>query len=285
MIKTESKTRTGKATNQSRAYELWKELNVAGATFHVYGTSENPLFSACDIANINNGNICEFMDSLEDTERKLIYVPNEKGRYSAVWAITMSGLERVMNSGYISDGDVYLNGIRASLGDDQQKYTITEMLNNPEFMISMLNKLKETQGELERVSAINKEVHEVNKELLVECKARDKKISELEPKAEYYDKVLSCKDAISISVIAKEYGKSATWLNNWLHKHNVQYKLDGLWVLYARYADKGYTCTKTTSVTDEFGNTHSKIHTYWTEAGREFIFKKLKKAGIEPISK
>ena len=285
MIKTKSKTKTAKAENQSKAYELLRELTVAGATFHVYGTSENPLFSAYDIANINNGNICEFMDALEDSERMLIYVPNEKGRYSAVWAVTMSGFEKVMNSGYISNGTVYLNEIRASLGLDQQKYTITEMLNNPEFMISMLNKLKETQDELQRIRAINKEVHEVNKGLVAECKARDRKISELEPKADYYDKILSCENAISISVIAKEYGKSVAWLNNWLHKHNIQYKLNGLWVLYARYADKGYTCTKTTSVTDEFGNTHSKMHTYWTEVGREFIFKKLKKVGIEPISK
>ncbi len=285
MIKTKSKTKTRKAAKSPETYELLKEHAVAGATFHVYGTSENPLFSAYDIANFNNGDLCDFMDTIEDSERRLIQVPDENGKYSLIWAVTMSGFEKIMNSGYISDGDVLFDEIRVSLGFDQQKYTIAEMLNNPEFMISMLNKLKETQDELQRVRAINKEVHEVNKGLLVECEARDKKISELEPKAEYYDKILSCENAISISVIAKEYGKSAAWLNNWLHKHNVQYKLDGLWVLYARYADKGYTCTKTTSVTDEFGNTHSKIHTYWTQVGREFIYKKLKKAGIEPISK
>ena len=41
-------------------------------------------------------------------------------------------------------------------------------------------------------------------------------IAELQPKAGYYDVVLNCKDLLSVSEIAKDYGKSAKWLNNYL---------------------------------------------------------------------
>ena len=34
-------------------------------------------------------------------------------------------------------------------------------------------------------------------------------------KASYYDLVLNCKDLISTSAIAKDYGKSAVWMNRW----------------------------------------------------------------------
>ena len=49
-------------------------------------------------------------------------------------------------------------------------------------------------------------------------------IAELKPKATYYDVVLKCKDAVNISVIAKDYGWSAQRMNEYLHKKGVQYK-------------------------------------------------------------
>ena len=49
-------------------------------------------------------------------------------------------------------------------------------------------------------------------------------IAELTPKASYYDVVLNCKDAVSTTTIAKDYGKSARWLNDYLHKLGVQFK-------------------------------------------------------------
>ncbi|MFR6253939.1 MAG: phage antirepressor KilAC domain-containing protein [Blautia caecimuris] len=36
--------------------------------------------------------------------------------------------------------------------------------------------------------------------------------------------VLKCKDAVNISVIAKDYGWSAQRMNEYLHKKGVQYK-------------------------------------------------------------
>lgn len=35
-----------------------------------------------------------------------------------------------------------------------------------------------------------------------------------------------------ISTIAKDYGKSAVWLNKWLHEQRVQYKQGQVWLLY-----------------------------------------------------
>ena len=111
---------------------------------------------------------------------------------------------------------------------------------------------------------------------------QEQQISELKPKASYYDVVLNCKDLMSATEIAKDYGKSARWLNELLHNHGIQFKQGGIWLLYQKYAEKGYTSTKTHNYLDDNGGTHSKFHTYWTQKGRLFIYDLLKSHGILP---
>lgn len=111
---------------------------------------------------------------------------------------------------------------------------------------------------------------------------QEQQINELKPKASYYDVVLNCPDLLSTSVIAKDYGKSAKWLNDYLHKNGVQFKQGGVWLLYAKYAEQGYTSTKTHTLNGCDGFQHTKVHTYWTQKGRLFIYDLLKSDGIYP---
>lgn len=152
----------------------------------------------------------------------------------------------------------------------QPRYTVDEIMQNPDILINALNRLKEEQ--------------EKNRQLAEDLSAKRSKIAELEPKAEYYDKILNTVNGVSPSVIAKEYGKSALWLNKLLHKLKIQYRQGETWVLYSRYMGKGYTCTKTHQYTDEYGVTRSVMHTYWTQVGRKFIYDTLKDHNIEPIA-
>lgn len=124
----------------------------------------------------------------------------------------------------------------------------------------------------------NRKVQELETTVAV----RDQQISELTPKASYYDVVLSCKDAISTTEIAKDYGKSAKWLNKLLHEKGIQFRQGEIWLLYQKYAEKGYTITKTQTYSGNDGAVHSKLHTYWTQKGRLFIYETLKAAGILP---
>ena len=106
----------------------------------------------------------------------------------------------------------------------------------------------------------------------------------MQPKVSYYDVVLNCKDLVAISVIAKDYGWSATKLNQYLQQKGIQYKQGGkIWLLYQKYAEKGYTSTKTHSYLGSDGNIHTKVHTYWTQRGRLFIYDLLKADGILPL--
>lgn len=112
---------------------------------------------------------------------------------------------------------------------------------------------------------------------------QQQQIAELNPKATYYDLVLQCPDLISVTEIAKDYGKSAKWLNKILSENKVQYKQRGVWLLYQKYAEKGYTSTKKEPFIDAKGIQHTKPHTYWTQKGRLFLYEFLKGLGYLPI--
>ena len=104
-------------------------------------------------------------------------------------------------------------------------------------------------------------------------------INELQPKASYYDLILQSKSLMSVSKIAKDFGKSAVWLNRKLEEKKVQYSQGGVWLLYQKYAEKGYTQSTTHAIDDE----HSKLLTKWTQKGRLFIYELLKGDGILPL--
>lgn len=107
----------------------------------------------------------------------------------------------------------------------------------------------------------------------------EQQVNELKPKASYYDMVLQNKSLLSVSKIAKDYGMSARALNKKLNELGVQYKQGDIWLLYAKYQDKGYTQTSTHVIDAD----NSKISTKWTQKGRLFIYDLLKSNGILPL--
>ena len=127
------------------------------------------------------------------------------------------------------------------------------------------------------------EEQQEKKALQMTISVQAQQIAELQPKASYYDLVLNCADLISTTVIAKDYGQSATWLNELLKQKGIQYNNGEIWLLYQKYAQMGLTSTKTHTYYDYKGQPHTKIHTYWTQKGRLFIYELLKREEILPI--
>lgn len=280
---------TRRKTKTSEIQPKLTEISVNNRIIDVYGTEENPFFPVTKITDWigeNKSISYEFwLDNVKDNDRKIINIKDENGKNHKIWAITENGMYFILKN-YKSDNNTYREAIyntfhseKVSSNSDsseiapkshksEQSYSVKEILNNPKVLIQVLTELAEIQ--------------EKNKILSEKVDTQGQIISDMQPKAEYYDKILACENVVSISVIASDYGKSAIWLNNKLHNMKIQYRRNGVWFLYSKYADKGYTKTKTHETTDEFGVTHSRVHTYWTQSGRNFIYNILKEQGIEP---
>ena len=122
-----------------------------------------------------------------------------------------------------------------------------------------------------------------NKQLTTTINFKDQQLAEAEPKVQYCDIVLNCKDVVPITYITKDYGKSAMWFNQFLKDKGIQYKSGDIWLLYQKYAELGLTKSKTTTFEDKNGNKHTKMHTNWTQKGRLFIYDLLKQDNIFPL--
>ena len=188
---------------------------------------------------------------LSGQNREAIFI-NESGLYSLILSSKLPNAKKFKK--WVT-GEV-LPSIRkhgAYLTPDK----VEEVLLNPDTIIKIAQNLKEEQ--------------EKRKQLEIEN-------NELKPKANYCEQVLQSENAVVTTQIAKDYGMSPQALNSILHELGVQYKIDGQWLLYSKYQDKGYT--KSCTIIDRTGET--RLQTKWTQKGRLFIYEMLKTVGILP---
>ena len=204
--------------------------------------------------------------------------------------------EKNLETNFIPESDVYRLIFGSKLEDAEkfQNWIFDDVIptirktggyvNNDELFIeTYFSQVEEsTKAMLRATLATVREVNEKNRQLEQTVGIQSQQIAELQPKATYYDVVLQCEDLISITAIAKDYGKSARWMNNYLHEKGVQYRQGDIWLLYQTYAERGYTSTKTFKYEDG-GENHVKVHTYWTQKGRLFIYELMKSDGHLPI--
>lgn len=187
---------------------------------------------------------------------------------------------------FIPEGDVYRLIVRSKLPSAERfehwvfdevlpsirrhgLYAIDDIIANPDLGIQALMALK---AEREARKAL-----ELDKTVLTQ------QIAELKPKASYYDLILQCPSLLSVTEIAKDYGLSAKALNKMLHDFGVQFSQSGVWFLYSKYQSCGYTQTKTQNYSKPDGTQGARVHTYWTQKGRLFLYDLLKRRGVLPM--
>lgn len=239
-----------------------------------------PYFVGKDVATIlGYSNPNEALQDHVDEEDKL----NSKTLSSFIldlgqrggWLINESGLYSLILSSKLPNAKKFKRWVTDEVLPSIHKHgaymtpqTLEQAFLNPDALMKIAITLKEEQ--------------EKRKVLELENAQQKQIIAEYTPKASYYDLVLQTKDALPISQIAKDYGKSAKWMNKLLYNLGVQYQQGNIWLLYQKYAEQGFTNSKTHTYQDENGGQHSKLHTYWTQKGRLFIYDLLKQHGYLP---
>ncbi|MBR1680954.1 phage antirepressor [bacterium] len=210
---------------------------------------------------------------VDEDDRMKHPVTDNTGRKQDSWIINESGLYSLILSSKLPSAKDFKRWVTSDVLPTIRKhgvYATEDLLNNPEFVIKALTALKEEQTK--------------RKALESEVAVNQKKIDEMQTKVNYYDTVLHCDDLFSTTEIAKDYGKSAKWLNNVLHELKIQFKQGGVWFLYQDYAKEGYACSQTELYEGKDGEVHSRVHTYWTPKGRIFVYRLLKEEGILPLT-
>ncbi|MEJ7537199.1 phage antirepressor [Staphylococcus hominis] len=243
-----------------------KTFNFEDLPVRTTTVDNEPYFVGNDVAQIlgyedYRGAINKKVDS-DDKLRSQI---DHAGQKRNVTLINESGLYSLIFSSKLESAKRFKRWVTSEVLPSIRKHgiyatdnVIEQTIQNPDYIIHVLTEFKkEREGRL----------------------VAEQQVNELKPKATYYDLVLQNKSLLSVSKIAKDYGMSARSLNKLLHSLGVQYKQGDIWLLYAKYQDKGYTHTSTYALDEE----HSKVTTKWTQKGRLFIYELLKEHDILPV--
>lgn len=108
-------------------------------------------------------------------------------------------------------------------------------------------------------------------------------INEMQPKVSYVDSILQCKDTVTVTAIAQDYGKSAKAFNVLLRNMKIQHKVGKQWIIYGKYLKEGYVQSETFTYTRADGTTAANLNTKWTQKGRLFLYDTLKQHGVLPL--
>ena len=108
-------------------------------------------------------------------------------------------------------------------------------------------------------------------------------LEEAKPKVLYCDTVFDSKEIVPVSVIAKDYGRTAIAMNELLKEQGIQYKLGNCWYISNKYAANNYIKYATTIKKDKKGEPFTITYMKWTNRGRIFIYNFLKDIGILPL--
>lgn len=229
-----------------------------------------PYFVGKDITEIlGYSNSRDALYKHVDEEDKLTSQIATSGQNRNMVVINESGLYSLILSSKLPNAKKFKRWVTSEVlpairkhGGYLTEQKLEEALLNPDTLINLATQLKqEREGRL----------------------IAEQRVNELTPKASYYDKVLSNKALVTITVIAKDYGMSGKAMNALLHELGVQYKQGTTWLLYARYQKNGWTHSETVMITDKDGNEKAVLNTKWTQKGRLGLYELLKRKGYLPV--
>ena len=245
-------------------------FNFHGQEVRTVTIDNDPYFSnadVCKILDINNPS--QALKRLKQDGVITNEVIDGLGRKQDMKFVSESNLYKLIFQSKKKEAEAFTDWVTSEVLPAIRKhglYAIDDLLDNPDMAIAALQKLKEER--------------QLRLKAQEEVAQKNQIIQELQPKATYYDLVLQNKSLVAISVIAKDYGMSAKKLNKILHELKIQFKQGNTWLLYQKYAGNGYTQSKTHTIDADY----SKMHTYWTQKGRLFLYDLLKnKKGILPL--
>ena len=266
----------------NKELKIINEQEVLGKNFKIYGSIDEPLFLAKDIAEYidysktSKGyyDVSGMLRTVDKDEKQKIRTTINNPSGSDLWFLTEDGLYEVLMQSRKPIAKTFKKEVKKILKQIRKTggYIPTTVQAKPmtdaEIMASALLIAQRT-------------IEERDKALTT---ANDT-IKQLQPKADYVDMVLQAKGLLNVTQIAQDYGMSAVAFNQLLEKLGIQYKdkRTGQWILYAKYKGLGWVGSSSKDITRTDGTPDVVVHTKWTQKGRLGLYEILKKNNYIPV--
>lgn len=248
-----------------RTTSVLKRTELLGQQFEVYGTPQEPLFKAKDVATLLGlTNQRDFVKRVDDDELRKLNLPGQSGE---TWMLTENGLYEVLMQSRKPIAKSFKKGVKAILKEIRTNggYLASHQDDTPEMI--MARALQVAQSTIERHQQQLEAAQATINSQSAQLKAQASKV-------EYTDNVLNSTNTYTSTQIAKELDlRTAEQLHGILKDLGVMIRQSGQWMLSARYCGQNYTKTRTHSYTRQDGTQGTNNITVWTERGRWFLHK------------
>ena len=240
--------------------------NLLGREFTIYGTVENPLFLARDVAEmIGHSDISTMMRVVDEDEKYRDTNPNNVCGGQSAWFLTEDGLYEVLMQSRKRIAKELKEGVKTMLKEIRKNggYIAISEEDDAEMILAKALKIadatikRKEQQLLEQKEQIDKQIKTINK---------------MKRLAEYCSELLESDSTYTLTQVSKDLGfKSVYKFLDWANK-NILYKQSNQWMPTAKYSNKGLFRTRTTKYFKSDGTIGTKMSTVITEKGREFLY-------------
>lgn len=255
----------------ANSIQVLKQTELCGRQFTVYGTVEEPLFRAKDVAEVINHNNISHMLSLVDDDEKGVTQFVTPGGNQQVWMLTEGGLYEVLMQSRKPIAKQFKKGVKRILHEVRTTggYISTTPNDTPEEI--MARALTIAQATLAKREERLKQLEAETEQQQATIELQDKEIKEAAPKVTYYNNHLQSVNTLTSTQIAKQIGMDAEKLHKKLKEAGIVYRQSGQWLLHSPYSTWGLHSTRTQTYTRSDGSIGTNVYTVWTERGRRFI--------------
>ena len=247
-----------------------------GKEIDVWGTFENPLFRASDVANwLHNTNVSNMVKKVDEDEVTKFNLGSRQGE---TLFLTENGLYEILMLSRKKDAKQFKKGVKKILHEIRTKggYLATTQNDTPATILARAMKVAD-----EVIAEHEKRIKELEEqgrrqEIVIEQKdaqidAQDKQIKIAAPKADYYDKTLASTSCMTTTQVADDLHITAHTLNRKLQEIGIIYSQSGQWHLKMPYKKWNLAGTRTYNYQSSNGEVVTKVTLVWNQRGKRFI--------------
>lgn len=258
--------------------QVLKQTELLGRRLTVYGTAQEPLFLAKEVAELIEHSDVSTMLRTVDEDEKLTQTFFGSGQGREMWLLTENGLYEILMQSRKPIAKQFKKGVKQILKEIRTTggYIATQVNETPEMIMARALKvaehtIEEHEKKMKALVEENEAQKRINKQLEADTQMKAEEIKKLTPDADYARQTLTAVNTWNTNIIAKEMGMSAVTLNQHLQRLGIQYKQHKVWVLSAKYQGKGYTKTQTYNYFNSAGEVCTRMQQEWTEVGRRWL--------------
>jgi prophage antirepressor-like protein len=247
-----------------------------GKEIDVWGTFENPLFRASDVADwLHNTNVSNMVKKVDEDEVTKFNLGSRQGE---TLFLTENGLYEILMLSRKKEAKQFKKGVKKILHEIRTKggYLATTQNDTPATILARAMKVAD-----EVIAEHEKRIKELeeqgrHQEIVIEQKdaqinAQDKQIKIAAPKAEYYDNTLASTTCITTTQVADDLHITARTLNAKLKDLGIIYSQSGQWHLKMPYKGWNLAGTRTYNYQSSNGETLTSTTLVWNQRGKRFI--------------